>query len=514
MSNRFFTFHNQFISGSVAKSSEVNTQFQAIETAFDANALEMNRAIKMPAAESAVDQVLTPTAANRHGYLLGFDLTGAVAVSNKFLINWDMDSKRLRNLPLALASDEPVTLGQLGAWTGNLVGLPSIVAQNGLLVTDGASVSWEARGSTLLPTAPTSDGLGVIYSSGAWRTSFPGQNLILDPSGAMGADSWATSLVRYVNEDGPHFGTAGFTTQTFDHAVVASGVAPVSVGSALTFSAYIDAAGVSAGTVKMLIRFYDSGMSTVGDSTPLTITNGTASRRYGHTATAPAGTSYAKVVVQFAGATASSGGVKIKQPKLERGSYATQWSDDRSVAYPLEQRTQSYLGKGFTTPILTIGDATATTASVNFRSNSGSQAYDVRLRSSSGTNGTPGKGTLSVECGGLSVTGMIGYNEEYNAGNSGASKTIDFRNGSKQKLALTAATPAITISSSGLLVGTYQLKVIQDPSVARVPTWVGFAAGDCAGNVLPTVTTTLSGVCFIYLYWDGAAFFVTYSNWD
>ena len=60
----------------------------------------------------------------------------------------------------------------------------------------------------------------------------------------------------------------------------------------------------------------------------------------------------------------------------------------------------------------------------------------------------------------------LGFEAEYDNGNSGASKTITLTNGQKQKITLTANT-TLTISFSSAPVGDYQIRLIQDATGSR-----------------------------------------------
>lgn len=514
MSNRFFNFVNQFVSGAVVKSAEVNTQFAGVETGMAAIELELNRAIKFPSAESATNQVITPNAASRIGYVLGYDASGALVSTNQYLIDWDVNNKRMRNLVAAIANDEPVTLGQLAAYSADLAGLPAITAQNGPLITDGATVSWGARATTLLPTAPTDDGGVPVYSNGTWASAVIGQNIAVDPNGA-GSGTWTTSLTSTTNEKGRFFSNAAvLAADSFNHYQSTAYRATITSGSDVTASAVIGTAGLTAGTAQLKIYYYRSNGSLLGETLGPTVAAGTAERRYMVTAASSALAVTAVVAISFVTVSGPEGSIVVRDAKLESGSRSTPWSDHGTTNWIISQKAQNSFGGGQTTPIITLGDASSATATYDFRSATGSQLYDARIRSSGGTNGTVGKATLAITAKSLTVSGPIGYPSEYDAGNSGSAVTIDFLNGPKQKLTLNAATPAITISTTGLVVGHYQLKVIQDPASARVVSWVGFAAGDCAGNAVPVITTTLSGVTFVYFYWDGAQFWVTYASWD
>jgi hypothetical protein len=78
----------------------------------------------------------------------------------------------------------------------------------------------------------------------------------------------------------------------------------------------------------------------------------------------------------------------------------------------------------------------------------------------------------------------VGFDAEYDNGNSGASKTITLANGQKQKITLTANT-TLTVAFTGCTVGDYQIRLIQDATGSRTlanitglstSRWLGSAA--------------------------------------
>lgn len=91
---------------------------------------------------------------------------------------------------------------------------------------------------------------------------------------------------------------------------------------------------------------------------------------------------------------------------------------------------------------------------------------------------------------------------EYDAGNSGASLTVNFNNGVNQKITLTAN---CTFTFSNPLAGmTAKLKLIQDGTGSRTVTWPTIK---WAGGAAPTLTTTATtGTDIITLYYDGTAY--------
>lgn len=96
---------------------------------------------------------------------------------------------------------------------------------------------------------------------------------------------------------------------------------------------------------------------------------------------------------------------------------------------------------------------------------------------------------------------------EFDAGNSGASKTIDFTNGPAQKLTLTAN---CTLTLSNPISGqAYVLKLVQDGTGSRTVTWP--AAVKWPSATAPTLTTTAAAIDIVSLYYDGTNFYGTSS---
>ncbi|UOF79627.1 hypothetical protein [Caudoviricetes sp.] len=89
------------------------------------------------------------------------------------------------------------------------------------------------------------------------------------------------------------------------------------------------------------------------------------------------------------------------------------------------------------------------------------------------------------------LTGVITV-AEYNAGNSGASISLDLSLGTAQRLTLNAATPQIT-PTNGVAGTMYTLRLVQDAIGGRQPTYVN------TGNT-PTLTTTANTSSILLLY--------------
>lgn len=95
-------------------------------------------------------------------------------------------------------------------------------------------------------------------------------------------------------------------------------------------------------------------------------------------------------------------------------------------------------------------------------------------------------------------TGPVSFNTEYNAGNSGTTKTIDFNNGQKQKLTFTGNCTITFAFPTG--VGNYVLRGIGD-GTTRTVTW---PAGSKYPNAVGPLAPLTSGTAIYSIYYDGA----------
>lgn len=105
---------------------------------------------------------------------------------------------------------------------------------------------------------------------------------------------------------------------------------------------------------------------------------------------------------------------------------------------------------------------------------------------------------LKVNKAGDVFTGPVSFNTEYNAGNSGTTKTIDFNNGQKQKLTFTGDCTITFAFPTG--VGNYVLRGIGD-GTTRTVTWP--AGSKYVGGAAPLAPLT-SGTAIYTVYYDGA----------
>jgi hypothetical protein len=92
------------------------------------------------------------------------------------------------------------------------------------------------------------------------------------------------------------------------------------------------------------------------------------------------------------------------------------------------------------------------------------------------------------------------FNGEVDAGNSGASITMDFDGGAMQKVTLNHATPAITLAFPGP--GRYRLLVVQDATGNRVASWTTPGAKRVS-NGIAVLSTAANAVDMIDFDFDG-----------
>ena len=88
--------------------------------------------------------------------------------------------------------------------------------------------------------------------------------------------------------------------------------------------------------------------------------------------------------------------------------------------------------------------------------------------------------------------------DEYNNGNSGATKTITWTNGNKQKLTLTGNCTFTFVAPAGAC--SITLKLIQDNTGNRTITWP--ATVKWPAGTAPTLTTAGNAVDIISFYYD------------
>jgi hypothetical protein len=102
---------------------------------------------------------------------------------------------------------------------------------------------------------------------------------------------------------------------------------------------------------------------------------------------------------------------------------------------------------------------------------------------------------------------IFGFKQELDNGNSGAAITVTLANAQKQKLTLTAACTLTIAAGTGLPVGNYQLRLIQNATGGFAVTWAGLSASRWLGSAAaPAINTAVNGETMVSIYYDGTNF--------
>lgn len=103
----------------------------------------------------------------------------------------------------------------------------------------------------------------------------------------------------------------------------------------------------------------------------------------------------------------------------------------------------------------------------------------------------------------LKTVKTVGFNAEYDNGNSATAATVTLTNGQKQKITLTG-NATLTISTTSATVGAYQLRLIQDATGGRTVTWSGLTSTRWLGATsAPAINAAVNGETIITMYFDG-----------
>jgi hypothetical protein len=119
------------------------------------------------------------------------------------------------------------------------------------------------------------------------------------------------------------------------------------------------------------------------------------------------------------------------------------------------------------------------------------------------SDGLIGIGTIAPKAK-LEMNNSAGFTTQYNNGNSTATATINWPNGNKQKITLTAATVTLTFTSPGVI-GNFILEVVQDGSGGRTVVWP--AAVKWPGGSAPSLTGSIGAVDVVSFFYNGTVYY-------
>jgi hypothetical protein len=109
-------------------------------------------------------------------------------------------------------------------------------------------------------------------------------------------------------------------------------------------------------------------------------------------------------------------------------------------------------------------------------------------------------GDLAMSNNDISDVKTVGFYAEYDNGNSGTADTITLTNGQKQKSTLTG-NATLTISATSAPPGHYQLRLIQDATGGRSVTWSGISSTQWLNSAsAPSINTAANGQTIINIF--------------
>lgn len=100
--------------------------------------------------------------------------------------------------------------------------------------------------------------------------------------------------------------------------------------------------------------------------------------------------------------------------------------------------------------------------------------------------------------------GAVAFPEEYDNGNSGTAKTIDWGNGNKQKLTLTGNVTLTFAAPAG--VGHFQLRLVQDATGSRTVTWPTIKTPSGAAV---SIASTAADETLVSIFYNGTDYYVS-----
>lgn len=163
------------------------------------------------------------------------------------------------------------------------------------------------------------------------------------------------------------------------------------------------------------------------------------------------------------------------------------------------------LSGGSTKLLLT---ATATTSYFNVSGQSIGIGTSIPTGGLAVMSGNVGIGTWKPGAA-LQVSNNMTFSSEYDNGNKGANFGIDWNNGNKQKVTLTAANLTVTFTPPSVGVGNLTLKIVQGGAGSMtITTWT---STKWPSGTLPTLSTAAGAIDFITCYYDGSSYYCTSS---
>lgn len=175
-------------------------------------------------------------------------------------------------------------------------------------------------------------------------------------------------------------------------------------------------------------------------------------------------------------------------------------STDKAVG---KTATQTLTNKTLTAPVIsTISNTGTLTLPTSTDTLVGRATTDTLTNKTLGATGMTGD--LDLNNNDITEIKTATFNGEYDNGNSGTSKTIDWNNGQKQKITTTGSCVLTFTAPAGPC--NLLLRIVHEAS-ATAYTYTWPASVKFPGNTDPATTNTSGAVDIVSLYFDGTSYF-------
>lgn len=514
MSNSYYNFAPAFVSGTTVKAAPVNAQFTAVQSGFALVETASKTAIKLSGYSSSSAITATPSS------LLQLNASGIPYASATVGFSPNFGGNRLQNVGNATVGTDAPSYGQITAYIATIAfGSPNVLTVPSFSGNALKNLRLNA-GATALEFAealPTSTNSGEVLStvSGSPTWSGPSFNLLQDPS-----------LLRTVTVgDGVYWSAPGAgiaAAASPEHPVetllswpssnyvqtVATASPPVTVGRSYTASAYFRCG--TATNFLIFMRFLDVSYVAIGSdyTSAVPSTADSVNRRCQVTATAPSGAAYVQVGIKNTGSSnATNAYCSLFQ--LEEGTFATPWKPRNPDAYGSASLISYLLTSGTLVPtarLLSGGFPVAANLELG-GSNYSSGNYAVRFSATSAGAYDGTDGTLALTAKRFIMGKTAGFASVYDNGSLGATPTVDWYNGQKQKGTVTANTTiTLTAPDSDIVLDGLRLMLQNNATGGYTTAFTSAATIKWKGNVVPTMPTAASAEMEVTFFWDGTRF--------
>lgn len=522
MANSYYNFSTPFVAYTTVKSAPVNTQFNAVATGFASVESKTQQSLKLTGYSSSSGITATPSS------FLQLNAAGIPYASPVFGFSPSGGNYRFRDMGNATLGTDGVPYGQMTAYVGtiafgspNVLTVPDFVSASALQVVrlNAAKTALEFGNAIAVP--PTNDVTSFVapsdYGTPAWYRE--GNNICRTPN------TWerenAANMLRGTGDQAANYiltSTTGVARATLTRIAQNLNDSAIEVNPLGDFVLSLSALNTStAGGFRVTIEFKDELGITVSTTFKDFVGLRSAYKRIylnGFNATG-----LCSFIVSVHELTGQLGTIQLADLKVESGLAPTPYNSHRAVELLNQQRQALSMERRFLAPSVFVNLYTAPSAAAGSwlylrGTSSGTQLGDALIRARYGTVNVENDGELDFEAKYVRLGRNAGYAQQYDNGNTGTAKTVDFpTNGAKQKALVTASTTiTLTAPPSTIVLDGLRLMLQQNATGGYTTTFTSAATIFWEGGVAPTMATAANARMKVIFFWDGTMFFGSWAN--